>query len=245
MDAGHVCREHCQSRLHAIERVIELASQGRSLIGFDFAFGVPTLSESAPTGRDLAAFFRSQFLTEGAKEGCRFRAASSFNHKFGDGVGPFYSRVSSWKDVKAAGLINTPTSAASERSHRVVDLRTGANSPWQMAGQGSVGSQTVVGLAWLDHLLDRLDASLWPFEPITSDHVVVEIYPTHHQREYLAIPGRSLFTGINDERQVAASAEWFRSLDQAGAMKELLSLDGMNSSDRAAARAEGWILGVR
>lgn len=116
-------------------------------------------------------------------------------------------------------------------------------SVWQLNGAGSVGGQSLVGIAMLQRVRAALTGSawarrvaVWPFEDIGRARVVIaEVYPS-----LVAESGPA--TMIRDARQVRGLVEWFAGQDRAGYLGRLLG--DPPSLDAAVREEEGWILGV-
>jgi hypothetical protein len=129
--------------------------------------------------------------------------------------------------------------------------KAGAKSVWQVFGNGTVGSQAIVGIPAAKRLVDELGdkAGVWPFttgwRAVTAEDVrplealVVEIYPSTFAAK--TDPGE-----VIDQAQVRAAAEHFARLDEAGKLGAAFAAP--KAADEAAVaaveREEGWILGL-
>ena len=118
---------------------------------------------------------------------------------------------------------------------------------WQLTYNGSVGSQTLLGINRLSRFLDGSGygehIAVWPFETgfaTTFEKPVVfaEIYP-------------SLFTladhdEVKDQAQVRTVAEAFVRFDADGRLATLLDRPPMLSDEEVATSLaeEGWVLGI-
>lgn len=144
-------------------------------------------------------------------------------------------------------------------------LAPGAKPVWQLLGNGSVGSQVLVGLPWLHELRRSLcgRAAVWPFEtdfsspPPSKSVVIVEIYPSLLKEEVDGVLSRDQKTiapcldakgeWIPDCVQVLACAGAFAELDRkpSGALADLFSPPAIEQLSRVRVKEEeGWIFGV-
>jgi hypothetical protein len=124
----------------------------------------------------------------------------------------------------------------------------GAHPVWQLAGNGSVGSQALLGIprVWqIRHALALAPiAAIWPFETGLADAagkriVLAEAYPS-------LVRARRLAHRPKDAGQVAAMVEAFARADAEGALPAWFAGDpALNAAERAAVeREEAWILGL-
>ena len=121
-----------------------------------------------------------------------------------------------------------------------------AQPVWKLAYPGSVGSQTLTGIARLEalrHGPHEADIAIWPFETQFADSlekpvVIAEIYPS------LFDVDRSLSSTL-DEAQVRTVASGFARQDAVGSFEAML--DGpraLGAHIRADALShEGWMVG--
>jgi molybdopterin molybdotransferase len=147
--------------------------------------------------------------------GDRFEAAAELNRRLG--VNAFWGGSLSLTRPEEAGAVIDKRWC--EREQR------GVQSPFKLAGIGSVGSQTLTGIPVLERLRRALGAKVWPFEDIAGARVVIaEVWPRLAKKG----GGRVL-----DERQVRGLVEWLplQTLEVPRAWRKL-------------ARQEGWIVGV-
>jgi precorrin-8X/cobalt-precorrin-8 methylmutase len=248
-DAGSVPRRrpapiYCRTRAEACARIQSLASAcpGRTLVGLDFPFGYPR-DAGLPSGRALCELLARLIRDEPDGANNRFEAAARLNaglaaHR-GVQAGPFWGCA---RGVMLPGLPATRPVPYPVTEYRRVEtlLRARGRYPqpvFKLAGVGSVGSQTLLGLAGVHRMLADPALTrrgvLWPFETaagVAPDAVVfAEIWPSlggHRSRRH----------PIKDARQVAAARD------------EVLDGDAdplhVPPDERDAATAEGWILGV-
>jgi hypothetical protein len=128
------------------------------------------------------------------------------------------------------------------RWRRLAERAGAAKSVFHFDVQGSVAKSTHGGLPWLLNLRRRLGARLhfWPFDGWTvppGRSVVLEVYP-------------SLWSGLfprgdrgPDQHDAYSVVEWMRDADGEGRLAAQLA-PALGDEQRAAARYEGWILGV-
>ena len=129
----------------------------------------------------------------------------------------------------------------------------GTQEVWKLGGIGSVGGQTLLGIAGLAQLLREPGFDglrVWPFEtgfsvPGRSDAagVVAEVFPSLLREEVSRAVERGV---IRDQAQVRAWCRWARREDAAGRLAGFFAEPrGLTrSQQRACVREEGWVLGV-
>ena len=239
--------------MHRLEAVVSVAvAEGeRLLCGFDFAFGYPAGTAERLTGAaDWRALWRKiADEIEDAPDNLnnRFDLASRWNAKHFSGEPRFWGRPH--QHAYPALSPNRPAAPTSaplclRQSER---FAKGAKAVWQLAYNGSVGSQTLLGIARLSRFLNESGhgehVAVWPFETgfgTTFEKPVVfaEIYP-------------SLFTltsrdEVKDQAQVRTVAEAFARFDADGRLATLLDRPPMLSDEEVATSIaeEGWVLGI-
>lgn len=146
------------------------------------------------------------------------------------------------------GVFDYPVNGLQEK--RETEKRASGTQPaWKLSGNGSVGSQALVGIPRLHEL--RFDPELcavskiWPFEtgfklPSRGEVAIVhaEIWPSLVDFDHEPHP-------IKDARQVMALAKHLAKLDAEGELAALFEMpDGLTDTE-SVLREEGWILGVR
>jgi len=146
-------------------------------------------------------------------------------------------------------LREDPRGSASKRQgdpswFRLTELWTqSAKSVFQFAVKGQVATATHAGLPWLRylrmHCRDRVH--FWPFdgwEMPDGRSVVAEVYPSLWMRRY------PLDRRPNPDQQAAyAVASWLQRADRNGSLERYLN-PPLEPQERAAAKIEGWILGL-
>ena len=206
----------------------ERAAGRRVLVGFDFPFGYPEGFAQALTGNASPFAVWDWFEThveDAAKANNRFDLAGRIN-TISDGSGPF------WGNGLARDIEGLPRTKKDYHNpfpdRRQAELHAkGAFTCWQMSGAGAVGSQVFMGLPVLARLRRRFEASVWPFEPLTSDIAIIEIWPS------LTL-GAGPEGRIKDAWQVEEVARSVSSLTPEK-LAEMLAVD---------APEEGWIFGL-
>ncbi|MBL4907020.1 MAG: hypothetical protein JKX94_06170 [Sneathiella sp.] len=118
---------------------------------------------------------------------------------------------------------------------------------WQLLGQGSVGSQSLTGLARLFKFSKRQDLNkkvqFWPFDTGWDRNlqgiVLAEVWPSLNEFETIDHP-------IKDARQVTACLNWLSQKNKNGTIQELFSApQSVTPGERInCLTEEGWILGV-
>jgi precorrin-8X/cobalt-precorrin-8 methylmutase len=228
-----------------------IAEGQRLLCGFDFAFGYPAGTAERLTGKaDWRALWRKiadEIEDAPDNRNNRFDLASRWNATHFAGEPRFWGRphqhvYADLSDKKPPAPTEAPL--AFRRSEQ---FAKGAKSVWQLTYNGSVGSQTLLGIARLSRFLDESGygehIAVWPFETgfaTTFEKPVVfaEIYP-------------SLFTlaaqdEVKDQAQVRTVAEAFARFDADGRLGSLLDRPPMLADEEVATSLaeEGWVLGI-
>ena len=226
---------------------------GPALVGVDFSLGYPLGPDGKPllpTGRRLAAHLST--VIEDAPDGKnnRFLVAAELNRRLsqrlGGAPGPFWAcpaRVAN-EDLTANKCDSPmPEWRAVERALQARGRRP--QSSWKLYTAGSVGGQTLLGLAALGRCLEAPELGprlqLWPFDggfakPSAPRAIVVaEIWPS-----LATLPVRP--NAIKDALQVTAMRD--AALAQSDPWAPLVRPPGLDGAGIARARQEGWILGL-
>lgn len=226
--------------------------------GFDFAFGFPAgFAGLLRAGADWRTVWKelAARISDGPDNANnRFDVAAALNRRVSGGPFPFWScpRGATMADLAA----KKPRSFGQESlpEFRLTDtVVRGPKSVWQLLGAGSVGGQTLVGIAHLERLRRHPwlgDAvRVWPFEtglgylsrPGEGDWRVLfaEIYPAMF--DCSVKPGEVL-----DAVQVRELAERFAYLDAGGDFAGWFAGPEHVTEEkrRRITSEEGWILGV-
>ncbi|MBX3481355.1 MAG: cobalamin biosynthesis protein CbiG [Caulobacter sp.] len=244
------------------EILADLRRRGeRALVGFDFPLGYPrgTAARLGLKSADWAGMWK--FLTDNVVDkptnvNNRFAVANKANRLMTDAARPFWgcpakdaqTWLSSTKPEHGDDL--PPVLRAAEMATRGKG-KAGAKSVWQIFGNGTVGSQAIVGIPAVAALASDLGdkARVWPFqtgwktlkaEDVEGlEAVMVEIYPA--LGDVRPEPGE-----IADRAQVRALCEHFLRLDEAGKLGEAFAPPADATAEEIAVveGEEGWILGA-
>ncbi len=235
-------------------RLATLAKQGRVLAGFDFPFGYPAgtaarLGLSGTAWRSLWTALAASIVDGADNANNRFDVAEDWNRRLCDEAFPFWGNV---REETRAHLVRRGCRAHGPGDlarRRLADARVpGAHPVWQLAGNGSVGSQALLGIprVWQIRHAPALAsiAAIWPFETGLADDagkrvILAESYPSLIRAKRLArLP--------KDAGQVAAVVEAFARADAAEELAAWFTGDPeLSAAERAAVeREEAWILGL-
>jgi hypothetical protein len=251
-----------ETQLRAV--LADLKRRGdKALIGFDFPLGYPQGTAAAlklkgeQPWRAMWDFLGKEVRDKADNTNNRFQVAAKMNRLMTDEARPFWGApandaqrwLSSTKPA-AHGDDLPPLLRRTEQATKGAG-KAGAKSVWQVFGNGTVGSQAIMGIPAARRLVDELGdrAAVWPFSTgwrsLTAEDVrpldalVVEIYPSTFAAK--PEPGEVL-----DQAQVRAAAEHFAKLDEAGKLGAVFAAPKAADPDAVAAveAEEGWILGV-
>lgn len=235
------------------DRLSDLAARGRHvLVGFDFAFGLPRGALGRLGCKDWAGLWRrlrAMVDDRDDNRNARFAALAQLNQQLSGGAGPFWGCPAA-----AAGphLTTTKGGFAGLPERRLAEQRLPTTKPvWQAHYTGSVGSQSLLGMARLDELRRHAWLSevtrVWPFEtglkPLAKGSewrvLLAEVYPS-------MLPVIAAGDEVKDRAQVLALARHFAALDGEGRLAAQFAGDSsLSPEERAVAEnEEGWILGA-
>jgi len=239
-----------------VDILSDLSSRGlKTLVGFDFSFGYPhdfpeALGLNDTSWRGVWRMM-SQRIQDGTKnENNRFDVATEFNKKLSGTAGPFWG----CPKAKQTEFLETRKPYMNQLTNemRLCEQRIkGVKSAWQLLGTGCVGSQTMMGIARLEHLRNHpwLEGQIkvWPFETglkclnsgDLSAITFAEIYPSQ-----ILVQGHD---GLpKDAVQVSTMARHYAELDQFEDLAMLFAGDEtLSDLDRESVeRCEGWVLGI-
>lgn len=247
-----------RSALRRLARLIagDLDSGRRVLVGFDFPFGYPEGVAAHLTGRSCALTLWN-WLAERVDDqpdntNKRYDVAVEINAAY-PGCGPCWGRPGKWPFP----TIPVKESERTEREHHPPERRIadrcakGSKTVWQLAYSGSVGSQVLLGLPALKHLMAAPSiagrASVWPFQTglrtPEAPAVIAEVYPSLLRTQ---IGERRRESEILDCAQVRVNAEAFARLDADGGLAPLFGgASWLNPVQRGVIETEeAWILGL-
>lgn len=243
--------------------------RGRAVfVGFDFPFGYPVANDGRcvlPAGRALCEFLGGRVTDSDENVSNRFEVAGLLNAEIGErfgGESPFWGRPVSVEvtglPVRRPGSVLIPGIRLCER----LLLEKGGARPqsvWKLAYAGSVGSQALTGLMWVDRLLrdERIGdrCVLWPFETgwdgvmdgccvgrVRDPIVIGEVYPSMAEHDGV---GYLSLSSIKDARQVAAVRDLILDADACAQRGLFAAPEGLGCYElRVAGEFEGWILGA-
>ncbi|MBI1407837.1 MAG: cobalamin biosynthesis protein CbiG [Caulobacter sp.] len=244
------------------EILADLRRRGeRALVGFDFPLGYPR-GTAARLGLKIAdwagmwKFLVDNVVDKPTNVNNRFAVANKANRLMTDAARPFWgcpakdaqTWLSSTKPEHGDDL--PPVLRAAEIATRGKG-KSGAKSVWQIFGNGTVGSQAIVGIPAVAALAAELGdrAKVWPFqtgwktlkaEDVEGlEAVFAEVYPALGDV-------RPEAGEIVDRAQVRALCEHFLRLDEAGKLGEAFGpAKDVSAEEIAIVEAEeGWILGA-
>lgn len=233
----------------------------RALIGFDFALGFPegTAERMKLNGEPWSALWTwlaGRVVDKPDNTNNRFQVAATMNRLMTGAARPFWGAPARFVQTT---LTATKPPAAEDgppdlrRTERATQGKgkQGAKSVWQLLGAGSVGGQTLLGIAAAQRLRAELGsaAAVWPFSfgwraPTAEDlaplrALIVEVYPSLFPIKLE--PGEP-----KDRGQVRETAEHLARLDETGRLAALFAPPKTATPEDIAAveREEGWILGA-
>ena len=252
------------TRAEAVARLADLLSDLISrdrvtLAGFDFAFGFPRgfagrLRAGAPNWRGVWKELSARIKDRDDNANNRFAVAAALNERLSGAPFPFWGCPAGAETPHLTARKPDGYAADALAEFRVTDRITrGPKSVWQLAYAGSVGSQSLLGIARLFQLRYHpwlADATrIWPFEtglraltrPGAGDWRVLlaEVYPS--LRTGQVPPG-----AVADAHQVQALATHFAGEDTDGALAARFAgpRDLANEERQIVESEEGWILGI-
>jgi hypothetical protein len=235
-------------------RLAALAKQGRVLVGFDFPFGYPAgtaarLGLNGTAWRSLWTQLAAVIEDKADNANNRFDLAEAWNRRICNEAFPFWGNV---REEQRLHLLRRGCRAHGPGDlarRRLADARVpGAHPVWQLAGNGSVGSQALLGIprVWQIRHAPALEkiAAIWPFETGLADDagkrvILAESYPS-------LVKAKRLANLPKDAGQVAAMVEAFARADTAGELPSWFQGDpDLSAAERAAIeQEEAWILGL-
>ena len=232
----------------------------RVLLGFDFNLGYPagTAERLGLDGTPWSAmwkFVAANVVDKADNTNNRYQVAAKMNRLMTDAAWPFWGapakQTQRWLTATKPpeGTGDMPEFRATELAAKKGRLQP--KSVWQMHGAGAVGGQTLVGIAAVRRLMEKLgeSAAVWPFgtgwrkldvadvEPVST--LVVEVWPS--MWDVKPEPGE-----FKDQAQVRVTAETLARMDEDGSLSTAFA-PPKGVQDDLIARVEGeegWILGV-
>lgn len=227
------------TRMEAHHLLQGLAEPGtRLLIGADFAFGHPSGLARQITGRADALALWDHLDAQHSDDA---RNCSNYRD-VAAGLNRALDAPVFWGDGRRLPTPDLPRLRPPPhpdlKPHRVTETPAPGGprpkSPFQLAGAGAVGAQSLTGIPWLNRLRQRAGTAVWPFQPWQdAELVLAEVYPSMLGR--LDVAGWPCL----DAAQVGLLARTLRALDDRDALVPMLAPDP-RITDLA---AEGQILG--
>lgn len=228
------------------ERLRDARAQNqRVLLGIDFAFGYPRGAARAIAGKAhwsaLWNAITALVKDEPDNHSNRFEVASAFNrtldmHHFW-GHPPHHVYADLHPTRPDHGYIYIPEFRMAEAQAK------GTQSVFKLAGAGSVGSQSLLGIPRLNYLRKAFpEIAIWPFETDFEHHIapitLVEIYPSLFPLSGTVLP--------RDREQVEVAVRRLAELDRADLLNEFLSAPATltDAQRQVAVEEEGWIAGI-
>jgi precorrin-8X/cobalt-precorrin-8 methylmutase len=255
---ARVALENPPTRDAATRRLADLiaasAQAGRVLVGFDFPFGyvrgtAARLGLKGPPWRATWRALSDAVRDDAANANNRFDVAEDLNRRLGGEAFPFWGNVREEARPFLLRRGRRPHGPHDLAERRHADAAVpGTHTVWQLAGNGSVGSQMLLGIprVWQLRCHPRLAAisAIWPFETGLADDpdkpaIFAEAYPSLVAPD----PWPDL---PKDAGQVTALAKHLAQQDSAGLMPRLFAADRTlgAAARRAVVEEEAWILGV-
>ncbi len=252
---------NASTRAAAIDELTECcAGSGRVLLVVDWSLGYPAGSSAAfglPGHATSPWWAMHDHLARSIADGSdnannRFDVADDLNARTGD-AGPFWG-VPARAVTPTLPVRKKPFGDVAEwrlAEQRLRAARRWPKSCWQLGGAGSVGSQSLLGIARLAELRARLEPArsfaIWPFETglqepdDQTDVVVAEMWPS-----LFADPADLPDHWIRDAAQVDAAVGALCAATADGRLAEWFSpAVGSDDAISSVVGEEGWILGVR
>lgn len=232
------------------ERLLASRAAGeRVMLGFDFVFGYPEGAAAAIAGsadwRALWAHLADAVTDTPDNASNRFHVAAAINaglaapHYWGH---PHQHRYDDLCPRRPSSYGAIP-----ERRRAEILART-AQPVWKLTGAGSVGSQSLLGIARLEALRNHPELgpqlAVWPFETAFAEALdrpitIVEIYPSLFPLDDPAVTPK-------DRAQVETCIRRFAEMDAAGELSGFLAAPESFADVELEAliREEGWIAGI-
>jgi precorrin-8X/cobalt-precorrin-8 methylmutase len=199
----------------------------------------------SPSWSDLWRVLHTLIVDNPDNTSNRFQVAAAINrrlaspHYWGH---PHQHRYDHLQPRRPAAYLSIPERRGAEAFART------AQPVWKLTGVGSVGSQSLLGIAHLE-ALRRHPAlgpaiAIWPFDTAFADQLakpiaVIEIYPSLFPLDDPAVTPK-------DRAQVETCVRRFAALDAAGQLRDFLAAPtDLSLGERdILLREEGWIAGI-
>ncbi|MDQ2906816.1 MAG: cobalamin biosynthesis protein CbiG [Chloroflexota bacterium] len=248
-------------------RLLHHTQHGRRVfLGFDFPYGYPAgyaaaldLSGDASPWRRIWNTLSRLIVDHPDNSNNRFTVAAALNVQCGEPIpGPLWgcpveTRFPTLAPTSPGYPYPVRLGLALERLRQVDRLERGMQPIWKLYGNGSAGSQALVGIPALQRLRDDpalIDISLvWPFETGFTPLSIPDQGPfILHAEIWPGLVSDRLdpTLAIRDQAQVRAMVRWLAELDQDGKLATLFSAPTHLSSQalNECREEEGWTLGA-
>lgn len=247
-------RSRAEAAAWLAARLAALAKTGRVLAGFDFPFGYPAgtaarLGLNGVAWRSLWTELAGAVADAADNANNRFDVAEDWNRRICGEAFPFWGNVREEARPHLLRRFCRAHGPGDLPRRRLADARVpGAHPVWQLAGNGAVGSQALLGIprVWQIRHAPALEtqAAIWPFETGLADDprkrvILAEAYPSLVKAKRLApLP--------KDAGQVAAMVAAFARADADGTLPAWFAGDPtMSAAERSAVeQEEAWIFGL-
>ena len=214
------------------------AAGERVFLGFDFAFGYPEGTAAAFGGswRDVWTRICDGLTEDAENANNRFELAGALNDLW-PGDGPYWGHPHQHQGRYPGLTPRLPDGYGAHlppRRRQVEQVTPGAQETWKLHGVGSVGGQSLTGIAMLERLRRDDRVAIWPFETLgdtDAGHLAVEVYPS------LIPPAEA---AVRDAGQVTAMAAAIAAADAEDRLAAMLAEPGRMGAGVVA--EEGWIL---
>lgn len=250
----------------------QVAKKRRVLVGFDFPYGYPTgfakhLSDSHNfVGWKLIWSELSKRIKDSPENRSnRFLVGSEFNSILGgERGGPFWGcpvgKENENLKCKSPRFPFVSKAGVEIERLRIVESRLPrTQETWKLFGNGSVGSQALVGIPYILKLRQHPDlekfSHVWPFETGFSNQLFADMGPLVIHAE--------IWPGVVEERvrllsdcdpklirdcaQVRAMCQWAYEYDKAGLLDSHFNIpSGLSEQQiKLCVEEEGWVLGAK
>jgi hypothetical protein len=257
---------------HVLSFALEQIRQSRRvLIGFDFPYGYPNgfaqalgLQNGPSAWSNIWNHLTIHIQDLATNVNNRFVVASDLNAQItGAGAGPFWgcppARATQTLHTHSPGFpFQTNNHTVLPKFQMTESRLPGTQETWKLFGNGSVGSQALVGIPYVRNLRNHVElqhcSKVWPFEtqftnapsPATGPFILhAEIWPrvVNAQVNELLAANQQL---IKDQAQVRAMCNWASELDVQGALGQYFA-SPQNLTDaqvQVCTEQEGWVFGA-
>ena len=257
------------TRHEAFERIASLLVENVerrlvTLVGFDFPYGYPSgfadalgiKDKKRPAWEQVWNVLRSKIQDKKDNSNNRFKVAAALNETISNENYPFWGcpQTMTCRTLSSKRPLGHFNPLLADK--RVTECRTAtknAKSVWQLFGNGTVGSQALMGIPYVEQLRNHPSLAkvsrVWPFE------TGLRKLPNRKRRDWLVLhteiyPSICKITPLQgkpkDAAQVLSLAQYFAKLDDEGKLAEIFRgpKNVNKEQQRIVQDEEGWILGV-